>query len=129
MSIERKKRGRGGTSPAHLLLRRKMTDITRNSLHRITKRTHSIRNALIDLTRVRLRADRVAILEPSLLAQDLIQLVNLRPVALEDLHERGLCARRALRAAESEIGARTLDVAEVHEEILDPLACTAADGD
>lgn len=55
-----------------------------------------------------------ALLETSLLAKNLVQLIDLVAVVVEDLHERSLCPSRALGSAKSKCSSNFLDILEIH---------------
>lgn len=68
-----------------------MSDVRTNLLNSRTKGRESICNAEIDLSRVRLGANAVALREPSLFAENVVQLVDLCSI-LENLDKRSLGA-------------------------------------
>jgi hypothetical protein len=55
-----------------------------------------------------------ALLETSLLAKNLVQLVGLVAIVVEDLHERSLCPSRALGSTKSKCRSNFLNILEIH---------------
>lgn len=113
----------------NLLEHGKVTNVNTDTLAGGTERAQSVANVHIDLARVGLTGDDECGAEASLLGDKLIQLLNLTVITIEDLQERGLGARGALHATEAEVIAGTLEVAQVHQQVLNPQASTLANGD
>lgn len=85
-----------------------------------TETSNGVGNKAVNLSGVCLSRDIVALLETSLLAEKLIQLVALVMVASENLEETGLCTGSTLGTSELELRSNALELLQVHEEILGP---------
>lgn len=106
-----------------------MSDVGADALGSSTKSADSVGDSEIDLAGVGLGGDGVGRREASLLAEDLVELDNLVGVALEELQEGSLGTGGALGTTELKSVTDSLDVLEVHHQLLDPLGSTLANGD
>jgi len=106
-----------------------MTDITGDSLNGSAEAGEGIGNAEIDLSRVGLSRNWVAAWEACLLAEKLIEFVNLPIITLEDFHETSLSTSCTLSATITEISSNFGNVVQVHKKVLYPLACSATNSD
>jgi len=113
----------------NLLEHGEVTNVDTNALAGGTERAQSVANIHIDLARVRLTGDDECRAEASLLGHKLIQLLNLAVITLEDLQERGLGSGGTFDTTEAQVIAGTLEVAQVHQQVLNPQASTLANGD
>ena len=113
----------------HLLEVGQVADVAANALGRGAEGADSVGHAQVDLAGVGLGRNGVGRGKTGLLAEDLVELLDLVGVAVEELEEGGLGAGGALGASKLQSLADGLDVLEVHHELLDPLGSTLADGD
>lgn len=81
----------------------------------------------VNLARVGLASNGVGVGEAEELGDALVEGLDLLVVAVKELEERALGAGGALDAAEAEVVARALEVAQVPEELLDPQGRALAD--
>ena len=105
----------------------KETDVGGHLVHRGAERREGGEDIGVNLTRVGLATDGVGVREAKELSDALVESLDLGVVAVEEGKERGLGTGGALDTAEAEVVARTLEVAEVPEELLDPEGGTLAD--
>ena len=92
-----------------------MADISTYSLTRRTEGAKRVYNVNVDFTRISLTCYFEDGLEPSLLGNQLIQLLYLCMIIIEYLQERGLRPRGALCTAEAKVIARSFQVSKVYE--------------
>jgi hypothetical protein len=92
-----------------------------------TERREGREDVKVDLARVGLAGDGVGVGEAAELGDALVEGLDLLVVAVEEGEERALSAGGALDAAEAEVVARALEVAQVPEELLEPESGTLAD--
>ena len=105
-----------------------MTDINANALAGSTERAESVADINIDLTRVCLTGDDESGAEASLLGNELVKALDLGVVTVEDLEEGSLSTGGTLDTTETQVVTGTLEVTQIHEQILDPETSTLANG-
>ena len=103
-------------------------DIVGHAVAALCNRGQAVQNPAVHLTRIGLSADVKARLKAKVSRDHAVHLVNLRLVALEQLHEAGLRARRAAAAEEPDVLQRKVDLVQIGEEILHPQRRALADG-
>lgn len=109
-----------------LLEHSQVANINTNALAGRAKGAESVADVHINLARVGLAGDDEGRAKSSLLGHKLVQLLDLVVVALENLEERCLGTGGALDTAETQVVAGALEVAQVHQQVLDPQASTLA---
>jgi hypothetical protein len=105
-----------------------VTNVNANALAGSTERTKSVADINIDLTRVCLAGDDESGAEAGLLSNELVQALDLGVVTVEDLQERRLSTGGTLDTTEAQVITGTLEVAQIHQQILDPETSTLANG-
>ena len=88
-----------------------------------------VQDAAVHLAGVGLAADVIAAVEAEGGGEAAVHLVDLRAVAVEEVEEAGLRARRAAAAEEFDVLQREVQLAQVGEEVLHPERRALADGD
>lgn len=106
-----------------------MTNVSSNALSRGAETSQGLGNVEVDLSCVGLGGDCIGGGEAGFLAENLVQAVDLGTVSVEDLHEGGLSASGTHGTSELQVVEGTGDVAEVHQQVLDPLGGALANGD
>jgi hypothetical protein len=105
-----------------------VTDVNTNTLAGSTERAKSIADVNIDLARVCLTRNDESGAEASLLGNELVEALDLGMVTVEDLEEGSLSTGGTLDTTETQVIAGTLEVTQIHEQILDPETSTLANG-
>ena len=106
-----------------------MTNVNANALAGSTERAEGVADVNIDLARVCLTGDDEGRAEASLLGDELVKALDLAVVTVEDLEEGGLSTGGTLDTTEAEVVTGTLEVAQIHQKILDPETSTLTNGD
>ena len=91
-------------------------------------RTEGREDIAVDLARIGLAGDGVALGKAKGVRHQLVELFHLVVVAVEEGQKAGLGAGGALHPAEAQVGALALQVAQIHDQVLDPQAGALADG-
>lgn len=110
-----------------LLEHGKVADVDTNALAGRSERAQGVGNVDIDLTGVCLTGDDEGGAETSLFGDELVQSLNLVVVAVENLEERGLSTGSTLDTTEAQVVTGSLEVSQVHEQVLNPQACSLSD--
>ncbi|KAI3477202.1 hypothetical protein L1887_61125 [Cichorium endivia] len=105
------------------------TNIGANFVYRRTETGQHTQTVGVHFARVRLAANDVRTAEAGQLRDQLIQLFDFCFIVVEDLQERCLRTGGALAAAESQIIARSLQIAQIHHQVVQPECGTLSDGD
>jgi len=113
----------------NLLQHSEVTNINTNALASRAKGAESIADINIDFTGVGLTGDNESRAESSLLSNELIKLLDLSVIALEDLKERSLSTGGTLDTTETQVITGALEVAQIHQQILNPQTSTLTDSD
>ena len=103
-----------------------MTDVNTDPFACRTERAKGVGDVNIDLSRIRLTGDDEGRAETSLLSNKLVQLFNLVVITVEDLEEGGLSTSGTLDTTEAQVITRPFQVAQIHQQVLDPQGCTLA---
>src|SRR5688500_17884702 len=111
-----------------LLEMRQETDVVRDLRRRLRDTGERRETGVIRFAGVGLAADAVHLLEAHPLGDPLVQRVDLRVVALEEVEEGGLGARRPADTEEAERVDAELELLEVEQQILEPERCALAYG-
>lgn len=109
-----------------LLKHSKVTDVNTDTLTCRSERAKGVGDVNIDLSRICLAGDNEGRVETGLLSNKLVQLFHLVVVTVEDLEERGLSTSGTLDTTEAQVITRPLQVAQIHQQVLNPQRCTLA---
>ena len=106
----------------------KQTDVVRHAVGALREGGEDVQDAAVGLARVGLAADGEAAVEAELCGDAVVHLVDLRAVAVKEVHEAGLGAGRAAAAEELERGEDVVELLEVAQKVLHPERRALADG-
>lgn len=110
----------------NLLQHSQVANVDTDTLTGRAKGTQSVADVHVNLARIGLAGDDESRAETGLLGHKLIQLLDFLVVTLENLKERCLGTSGALDTTEAQVVASTLEVAQIHQQILDPQTSTLA---
>ena len=105
----------------------KQTDVVRHAVGALREGGEDVQDAAVGLARVGLAADGEAAVKAELCGDAAVHLVDLRAVAVKEVHEAGLGAGRAAAAEEFQRGENVVELLKIAEKILHPESRALAD--